>query len=644
MPTKSLYAEFNLAQPCSDNKDAEFNLINGVSNTVNAEFNLITGSSDSKNTAYHLAESYSADKGLAFDIILMPAVPKDAGFRLINSNGFSSLPAGIYVLRHFIQKPLELRLIEYRKSMSKTSSFALTHSILISSVTASASYTEVASSAKPILYKKVDKTAEFDVQQPAVTVEGLDLSASFSEVPVAVQVILHKTVTKNAGFAFEAAKWVTLENTDIDVSPVALCSELHAILHKQLSKSAEFEIDTIEYNALSTVSITGTEVWTGTFEFAVVPGSGAEGSLHTITKKLSFAIEHDVAYDDTSEEYFSETDGFLHPYNFSPVKHKHDDFYPTKNEVFSTYALNTTKVKRAEDIVPDNRGGLGFRLVVITSTNLASWQSGNRSLSWTFRWEHLGLGFGPIGLTSDVGVASFTLDLKTFLRLYLAVVEGNLAEAGSTIQNIWNTYFDQVAYFYKHGTLDGHPSGDYSAEWDLTIWNSAGASADAWDSDPTARGYLYTSRWDPHKFNLMFYRQHPAYLVADYHIRLPEDGGGRTPKVVTAVAYPGGEVPSGMTIETMVSPAYTGQSLMGRSYVSRAHTGFSIRGINGDTIIVRSFGKPFYIIALVTYDNTFEKIDEWDTSPDRFLSGNRELKSAFCRIPAKFEVKKWLVG
>ena len=574
----------------------------------------------------------------------MPSKTIYAEFNLVASPTPLAKSAGIYLLRHFLQKPVETRLIYSENSATKTSSFALTESIQVSQVTGSVSFTEVSSSAKPTLYKRKEKEAEFEAREPIATVENAELFISLSEVTARADAILSKVKTKTAAFAFEPAKWVVLVNTDVDITPVSLNTHLSVILMKERSKTASFELDTVEYNALSSVSITGVEVWSGTFSFEVVPGTGTPGNVHKLTKKVSFAIEHDVAYDDTSEEYFSERDGFLHPYNFSPVKHEHDDFYPTKNEVFSLYALNTTKVKRAENIVPDNRGGASFRLVVITSDNLAAWQTGNRSISWTFRWEHLGLGFGPIGLTSNANVASFTLDLKTFMRLYLAIVEGNMGSAASDIQSIWNTYFDQVAYFYKHGTLDGHPSGDYSAVWNLTVWNSAGASAVAWDSNPSARGYLYTSRWDPHKFNLLFYRQHPAFLVADYHVKLPAAAGEGSPKVVTAVAYPGGEVPAAMSIETMVSPAYTGQSLMGRSYVSRAHTGFSIRGINGDTIIVRSFGKPFYIIALVTYDDTFERIDDWDSSPDRFLSGNKELKSSFCRIPAKFAVKKWLVG
>jgi len=649
---------FSLINSLALSKECEFSLINSPTLNKDCGFALsaIVPESDFRECAFTLIKPITAAKTQAYNLVCARDMSKSCGFEITSAQysnliacSFSlvgeapvkSKNAAFQLTRQVIHKPLELRLIA-TSSASKSSGFSLAESLAIDEFGATVSFTEVTSSCQPILVSAITKNAGFAFGVPSVEVPELELFTSATEVPVSVVIHLHKASTKSAGFAFEDAKWVILVNTSLQISPKALESNAAAILHKERNKDSGFEIDEIIPVQLNSVTINNSEVWTTALRFVVVPGLGSGGDAHRLSKKLSFAIEHDTPYDDTSEEYFSRINGYLHPYDFSPVKHKHDDFYPTKNEVVSTYALDTTKVIAGDTIVPADRGGSAFQLVVITSDNLASWQSGSRQLSWTFRWEHLGLGFGPIGLTSNVTKASYTLDLKTFMRLYLAIVQGNLAQASSDVQNIWATYFDQVAYFYKHGTLDGHPGGDYSATWNLTVWNSAGAANNAWNT-PANRGYLYTSRWDPHRFDLFFYRKHPAYLVADYHVKLPAIGG-KTPKVVTAVAFPGGEVPSSMDISTMVSSDYTGQSLMGRSIISRAHTGFSIRGINGDTVIVRSFGKPFYIVALITFDNTFDTIDEWDTSPDRFLKGTKELKSSHTRVAASFSIKPWLVG
>lgn len=633
-----------LIKPEVKELEAGFLLVSAVADlgSKSCTFTLIEPITESKTQAYALMSTKGIIKDCEF-VIASSHLREDLTYSFCLLGGVSpkSKAAAFYLLKQVIYKPLEVRLIA-PESASKTSGFSLAESLAVDEFGATVSFTEVASSCQPILVSAVTKNAGFAFGVPSVEVPELELFTSATEVPVSVVIHLHKASTKSARFAFEDAKWVILVNTSLKISPKALESNAAAILHKERAKASEFEIDEINPVQLNSVTINNSEVWTTALRFVVVPGLGSGGDVQKLSKKLSFAIEHDTPYDDTSEEYFSRINGYLHPYDFSPVKHKHDDFYPTKNEVVSTYALDTTKVIAGDTIVPADRGGSAFQLVVITSDNLASWQSGSRQLSWTFRWEHLGLGFGPIGLTSNVTKASYTLDLKTFMRLYLAIVQGNLAQASSDVQNIWATYFDQVAYFYKHGTLDGHPGGDYSATWNLTVWNSAGAANNAWNT-PANRGYLYTSRWDPHRFDLFFYRKHPAYLVADYHVKLPAIGG-KTPKVVTAVAFPGGEVPSSMDISTMVSSDYTGQSLMGRSIISRAHTGFSIRGINGDTVIVRSFGKPFYIVALITFDNTFDTIDEWDTSPDRFLKGTKEIKSSHTRIAASFSIKPWLVG
>ena len=346
----------------------------------------------------------------------------------------------------------------------------------------------------------------------------------------------------------------------------------------------------------------------------------------------------------------------LTPDDFSRRDHHHDyvsgdtDNYMLKSDAYLTYVSRAYTAAKAADLSTLN-STIPAKLALITCYGLEDWVEASALVDWEYRWEHLNRGYGPIALTTAEhrSQSRLTADFISKLTAWALDPEGTPLTDEETYEI--TEYINQLIYFYAQGDLTGYTGtesikyksafnntvGDPDDEG-VTIYASAGKATNVFNTE--TRAPLFTSRWDPHGLDLVVYRKYPSFVVADYYLKVPGNS-----RILTAWAFPGGKADSGMTPEGFMDPVYTGQDMLETNFVTRTHSGFGIRGIYDDTIVVRAMGKPFYVLAMVvdpTKSETFDMVPEWNDDPESLLNDEDETEVATPRywLPCSFCVRR----